>query len=117
MIHTRQQLIEWIEENVTDRTLQCAMNRGDLEVLGGFNPLPTSANPGWIIQIKTVCATYLVAVAHDQSNLGRFYWFNAPHVPWQNWTGHKWIGDKGHELEKGDRPGLYFELLSNQEVE
>ena len=81
MIHTRNQLIDWIEHNVDDRVIVNAMLDGVVEVLGGFSPLPTSANAGWLVKVVTRNhVVHLIAVAEDRSQLGRLYWFRAPRV-------------------------------------
>lgn len=77
MIHTKDQLCKWIEENVTDHVLQQAFERGRIEVVGGvFAPLPTSKNNGWLVNlIGPYGDCYLIAVAEDRKRLGRYYWF------------------------------------------
>ena len=103
MIHTRSQLLDWIKQHVNDRVLKLAIERGSVEVLGGFEPLPTSANPGWLVQVTSSYGhTYLIAVASDPTTYGE-YWFQAPRVPWANWIGHK----STNPLYQGDHPKLY----------
>lgn len=107
MIHTRNQLIEWIEHNVCDRVLISAVCDGTVEVLGGFKPLPTSVNAGWLVKVVTKNRNiHLIAVAEDCKRLGRWYWFRAPYVEWVNW-----IGDTTTDpLFTGDKPGVYAEF-------
>ncbi len=103
MIHTRSELIDWIKKNVDDRVLLKALDCGTVECLGGFNPLPTSTNPGWIVRLQSPFgATYLIAVAWDTANF-RLYWFRAPDVPWENWAGNQ----TENRLYRGDYPELY----------
>lgn len=77
MIHTRDQLIDWLNQNVTDLILQQALQHGRIEVLGGYYaPLPTSKNSGWLVHLVGPYGhCYLIAVAEDRTQLGRFYWF------------------------------------------
>jgi len=113
VIHTRQQLIDWLYENVDDCLILLAMNSGDLEVLGGFDPLPASSNPGWLIQVTSGTGrVHYIAIAQRRDQLGRFYWFRAPRVEWS-----RWMGDVGDRLAQGDRPELYAELKGAPDVE
>lgn len=106
MIHTRSGLIDWIKQNVNDRVLMNAIDRGSVEVLGGFDPLPTSTNPGWIVRVKSIFGqAYLIAVAWDVVNF-RLYWFRAPNIPWGQWVGHQ----SNNPLYAGDKPQLYAEM-------
>ncbi len=106
MLHTRSELIEWIKQNVNDRVLLNVIDRGSVEVLGGFNPLPTSTNPGWMVRIKSPFGqAYLIAVAWDTVNF-RLYWFRAPNIPWGQWAGHL----SNNPLYTGDKPELYAEM-------
>jgi len=108
MIHTRSQLIDWIRENVTDRILMNAIATGSVECLGGFNPLPASTNPGWLVQVKSPFGpTHLIAVARSRDF--RLHWFQAPGIPWETW-----VGDQSNEpLYQGDQPKRYAELKSH----
>lgn len=106
MIHTRAELIDWIRKNVNDRVLTNAIETGSVEVLGGFDPLPTSTNPGWMVKVKSPFGrTHLIAIGFD---LNRFqlYWFRAPNIPWDKWAG---VGSES-PLYAGDNPTLYAEL-------
>jgi hypothetical protein len=104
MIHTREQLIGWIEKHVDDPVLHEALLRGTVEVLGGFDPLPTSKYPGWMVQVISRFNTkYLIAVACADFAL---HWFRAPHIEWDKWNGFK----SDNPLFQGDRPKIYEEL-------
>jgi len=106
MIHTRQQLLSWLGKNIDDVVLQLVLESGDVEVLGGFRPLPTSHNGGWLVVMTYRGNTHLVAVAEDRKHLGRFYWFRAPYVPWQYWQGN----ETNNPLFQGDRPDEYRKM-------
>lgn len=109
MIHTRSGLIDWIKKNVKDRVLLNAIDQGSVEVLGGFVPLPTSTNPGWMVRIKSPFGgTHLIAVGEDQGTL-QLYWYRAPMIPWGDWIGH----GTDNPLYAGDNPVLYSELKND----
>lgn len=108
MIHTRRQLVDWLVANVGDRVLQNALQRDEVVNLGGFAPLPTSHNYGWLVRAGS--HTY-IAVAEDRRRLGRFYWFRAPGPTWETW-----IGDTStEEVFRGDDPDVFQEYKDERQ--
>lgn len=99
MLHTRSELIQWVRNNVTDPVLQRAMEWGRIENLGGFRPLPTSRNPGWVVRITSSRGkSYNIAVGVRNFGL---YWFRLPELLESDWE--SWIGkESGDELYRGD---------------
>lgn len=108
MIHTRKQLIDWLLSNVDDRVLQNALQRDEVVNLGGFAPLPTSHNYGWLVQVGS--HTY-IAVAEDRRQLGRFYWFRAFEPTWETWIGDTSTG----EVFRGDNPDVFQEYKEERQ--
>ena len=104
MIHHRQQLITWLLKNVTDRVIQNAMESGRIENCGGFNPLPTTNLPGWVLIVTSGRnKVYNIAVVSENFKLR---WFRVKDVPWKNW-----IGDIAtNSVYRGDGPEKYQEL-------
>lgn len=101
-MHRREQLLTWLLANVTDGNLVNVLSTGSLELIGHFNPLPTSKNPGWIVRATSKHNTkYLFAIAEDQATL-QFYWFIVPSISWDTWTGYT----SPDPLKCGDRPEL-----------
>jgi len=107
MIHHRQQLITWLLKNVTDRVIQNAMESGQIENCGGFNPLPTTVLPGWIVAVTSGRnKIYNIAIVSENFKLR---WFRVKEVLWENW-----VGDTAtSEVYRGDRPKEY-ERLKNE---
>lgn len=105
MIHHRQQLLNFLERNVTDRVLQNALNRGRVEFCGGFNPLIGSLS-GWAFVITSYWGSvYNIGIVED-INTGKLRWFRLGKIPWGNWGGDR----SEDKLYKGDNPGKYQEL-------
>lgn len=104
MIHHRQQLINWLLKNVTDRVILNAIESGRIENCGGFNPLPTTDLPGWIIVITSGRnRVYNIAIVIDKFKLR---WFRVKNIPWSDW-----VGDIAtSEVYQGDEPEKYQEL-------
>lgn len=98
MLHTRQQLITWLEHNITDPILSDALEWGRIINLGGFDPLPTSKNPGWIMKlVSRYGRTFYLAVAVDKKSW-ELYWFRLKEVDWTNWVGE----NATNKLYRGD---------------
>jgi len=62
------------------------MESGRIENYGGFNPLPTTNLPGWIVAVTSGRnKTYNIAVVADTNFTMR--WFRVKDVPWPDWVG------------------------------
>lgn len=99
MIHTRSALIDWIKKNVNDRVLTNALDTGDVWLVGGFNPLPASSAPGWLIRLRSRTRGYFLAIAIDEV-LGRLRCYRAPYISWETYTGGT------NPLYAGDKPDV-----------
>ena len=110
-IKTRDNLIEFLEENVSGRYLRALQNHN--ENLGGFSQVLGPNNPGWIVQAETKHGNpYYLAVFHPGK--GCFSYLFAVlfrELPWKYW-----IGDKSkNPLYRGDNPEKYKELRDEDE--
>jgi len=109
MIHTRQQLLRWIEEYVKDCVLVTALGTGTVEVLGGFNPLPASRYCGFLVRVKARFGSqHYIAVANTEGKPGCYHWYEAPGVQWDRWIGSD--NPYGYCILDGDNPCEYFQL-------
>jgi len=106
MFHSRQHLIQWLQDNLTDRLLQNILQRGQLELLGAFNPLPGSSIPGWIVVLTSYITGqgHFICIGVDEKN-GSVRWWRTKEVNWQNWDGDK----SSNSLYYGDNPEAYRE--------
>ena len=100
MIHHRQQLINWLTKNITDRVIQQALESGRVENCGGFNSLSGSL-PGFVVAVTSGRGTiYNIAIVVDNFQMR---WFRLKKIPWWNW-----VGDKSNSsVCQGDRPKVY----------
>lgn len=105
MIHHHQQLINFLEQNVTDRVLQNALNRGRVEFCGGFNPLVGSF-PGWVVSVTSYRGTIYNFGIIENTNTGKLRWFRLAKIPWKNWDGDR----SEDKLYQGDFPEKYRRL-------
>lgn len=107
MFHNKQHLIQWLQDNLTDHVLQSLIQHGELELLGGFDPLPGSSNPGWIVALTSYRTgkTYYICIGIDKDT-GQPRWWRTEKVKWQNWDGDK----SKNSLYCGDVPNKYRQL-------
>ena len=106
MIHHKQQLIRFLEQNVTDRVLQNALHRGVVEFLGGFRPLLDDI-PGWVVRLTSYHGMiYNIGIIEKT---GKLYWFRLVDAPWQSWDGDR----TKKKLYKGDNPETYQKLKND----
>jgi len=98
LLHTRTELITWLSRNITDPILREAIEWGRIENLGGFRPLPTSKNPGWVVRVTSKRGrVHVIAVGVKNFKL---YWFRLKEemIDWSRWIG----ADAENELYRGD---------------
>jgi len=107
MFHSRQHLIQWLQDNLTDRVLQNLLQGGGkLELFGGFSPLPNSSLSGWIVALtsyQTGQGHYICIGADEET--GQCRWWQTEEVDWMCWDGDK----AANPLYCGDNPENYRE--------
>ena len=108
MVHHKQQLLKFLEQNIKDRVLQNVLDSGVVEFLGGFRPLLKDI-PGWIVQLTSCHNTVYNIGIFEDINIGKLRWFRLTEIPWENW-----VGDKSeNRLYQGDKPEKYLELKND----
>jgi|GEM_PF-2409447 len=85
-IRHRSELIRYAYEHVRSRACQNAFYGGTVVVLGGFDQIPPSTSPGWILRVESKYQTWLVAVSVDETTHEYLVW-HPPRVSWQYWSG------------------------------
>ena len=105
MIHNREQLISWlIRSAISDIFLQRALqNPGTrIELLGKFDPLPGSSEPGWLVRVVTVNGREdLIGIVQNYLGLP-VRWFLTDYISWETWLGPNddvLIGGDNNDLE------------------
>jgi hypothetical protein len=102
-ITNRQQLLEWLEDNAPSSTLR-AVRDGQVELLGLFDPIPSSSNPGWILVVTSAITKRIWNVVVSMQNVKPFYYtWMIEEVPWKNWIGYQ----TDNPLHLGDHPGRF----------
>lgn len=93
----KNRLLNWLDLHAPSKSVQRALSSGyPITILGGFNPLPNSNSPGWIVLVNSKQHEYYIAVAVDMFRDPRAYLID--YIDWASYTGGT------HPLYKGDMP-------------
>lgn len=106
-IRNRNDLFEVLEESPPWKMTQIltALSTGGAEVLGGFEQIPPSNKPGWIIIITSKRGTVWNVVITAHENPPRFTTWIVQRIPWEHWVGKI---NRGHlSVYDGDYPKKY----------
>lgn len=105
---SRLHIISWLAETCPRKAIVRALNEGQVEFFGGFNPVPPTIHPGWIMRMTSVYdKTWYVAVICYGNRYGIRILRD---VPWSNWCGTNAKGGYMPHLFCGDSPHKYEEL-------
>lgn len=115
MIHTknahldpkcRSDFILWVMANTPRRDIARFISDGVVEVLGGFDQIPPSTNPGWMLRVTSKNKKeYNIAVTMDEKNRWLTVWI-ATDIPWAYYNGKL---DRGTWfIYDGDKPFEYL---------
>lgn len=88
-INTRQQLIEYLEDNAPTASTMRAVRDGQVELLGLFTPIPSSSNPGWVVAVTSLITGKIWNVVVSMQMKKPFYYtWIIKEVPWNSWQGY-----------------------------
>lgn len=103
---SRTHIILWLENNCSRQAIVRALNEGQVEFFGGFDPIPPTTHPGWIMRVTSAHSRiwYVAIICYDR----RYGIRVLRDVPWQNWKGTGNItGEFKTILYSGDNPEEY----------
>ncbi|KKL70972.1 hypothetical protein LCGC14_2099590 [marine sediment metagenome] len=113
---SRTHLILWLEKTCPRPAIVRALYEGQVEFFGGFNPVPPTEHPGWIIRVTSAHGKirYVAVIAYRDHYGVRIL----RDVPWGNWCGIKSQGGppyvgvvmRNQLLYSGDHPNEYKKL-------
>ena len=112
---SRTHLILWLENNCPRPSIVRALYEGTVEFYGGFNPVPPTKHPGWIMGVRSAHGRiYYVAVIAYRDHYGIRILRD---VPWGNWVGTVLWNDSEFRTQmfSGDHPEEYKKLKENLE--
>ena len=107
---SRTHIILWLENHCSRKAIVRALYEGQVEFFGGFNPIPPTTRPGWIMRITSAHGRtwYVAVICYDR----RYGIRILKDVPWDSWCGISKTGISryGPILYSGDHPEEYLEL-------
>ena len=103
---SRLHIVSWLEKTCPRKAIVRALNEGQVEFFGGFDPVPPTTHPGWIVRVTSVYGkTWYVAVISYRDHYGIRILRD---VPWENWIGS--TAKNRTALMNGDHPTEYWKL-------
>ncbi len=103
---SRTHLILWLENNCPRPAVVRALYEGQVEFFGGFNPIPPTTHPGWVLRVTSAHGKIrYVAVIAYRDHYGIRILID---VPWDKWVGS--TAKNRTALMNGDHPAEYWEL-------
>ena len=105
---SRTHLILWLENNCSRKAITRALYEGQVEFFGGFNPIPPTTHPGWVLRVTSAYGKifYVAVICYDH----RYGIRILRDVPWGCWAGMHPQGLVRNYLYSGDHPAEYWEL-------
>lgn len=113
-IINRQQLINWLEDNAPTPSTKRAVRDGQVELLGLFNPIPSSSYPGFVIYVISSITEkgWYIGMRQQSKPPYNYHTWVIGEMLWKNWAGDKYE----NLLCQGDFPDKYKELKENEMV-
>ena len=109
MIHfrTKNNILAWLEKHCPRKTIVRSLSQNGAELLGGFDPIPPSGRPGWIVRVRSAYGkVWLVAVIPNAGQMD-YEIRILQGVPWGNYVG---CSNNDSCIYAGDKPLLYRSL-------
>lgn len=99
-------IILWLENNCSRKAIVRALYEGVVEFYGGFNPVPPTKHPGWIMRVTSAHGRtfYVAVICYDH----RYGIRILRDVPWNFWIGS--TAKNRTALMNGDHPSEYWEF-------
>ncbi len=116
ILHTRTQLMNWLEENAPTASIRRAVGEGSVEFLGWFEKIPGSIHPGWIVKvISTITGIVWNVVTRSApfNDQGFHAWMLIEDIPWAFWN----PTDSVNPFLWGDNPEIYRQNRENAQTQ
>lgn len=100
-------IVGWLINNCSRQAICRALNEGQVEFFGGFDLIPPTTRPGWVLRVTSIHGRiwYVAVIVYDH----RYGIRILRDVPWDRWVGSQWSGSRW-QLYNGDHPGEYQKL-------
>jgi len=98
-------IVSWLGQNCARQAICRAINEGQVEFFGGFNLIPPTTHPGWIMRVTSAHGRtwYVAVICYDH----RYGIRILRDVPWDKWVGEFQWGGFRARLHSGDHPEIY----------
>jgi hypothetical protein len=108
VIHFRSKndIIQWLERYCPRKAIVRSLLQNGAELLGGFNPVPPTTRPGWIVRVTSRHGRKWIVAIIPCEGTPDYEIRILKKVPWGNWIGNYY----SENLMSGDRPQLYAAL-------
>ena len=111
-IRTRNDLINWLENNAPSKAIRRALQEGRVENLGAFKNAAFGSKSGWILEVISKHKTTWLVTIYAWHTVFKNFIRDINVVPWEYW-----VGDKSeNKLYQGDHPDIY-KLLRDKELQ
>lgn len=106
----RSDLIHQISDGIPSHMCREAILTGTVQVLGGFNKIPPSICPGWIIVITSKRGTIWTAALLFDEYRHKYRVMFVDEVPWEEWAGNmdRCLTPPQYNIYDGDNPQQAF---------
>ena len=113
MVHFRSKndIVQWLEKHCPRKAIVRSLSQNGCELLGGFNPIPSTTQPGWIVRVASVYnkRMWIVAIIPCKGKPD-FEIRILSKVPWGKWIALFISEEILNESMLGDKPRLYRRL-------
>ena len=103
-IRNRNSLFKILEGKPPSPAISAALDTGGVELLGGFERVPPSDNPAWIIVVTSRRGTVWNIVLTLHGPPVRVSIWIVQRIPWEHWVGRT---DRDPGMYDGDHPIEY----------
>ena len=103
-IHNQNDLLKILEEKPPSPAISAALDTGKVELLGGFERVPPSDNPAWVVVVTSKRGSVWNVVLTIHDHLRMVSTWTVQRIPWEHWVGKT---DRDPGLYDGDNPIEY----------
>ena len=108
-LRTRNEIMQWLEDNAPRPAITRAMQDGSAELLGVFRHVSPCRTMGWIVEVITKHGTVWHVAIKPTQFTGDYVSHVVGRVPWEHWMGDTGEG-QNKQLCAGDNPEKYRRL-------
>ena len=100
---TRDDILRWLISHCPRKAIVRSLLQDRAELLGGFNNIPPSGRPGWIVRVTSIHNRKWIVAVVPCHGIPDYEIRILKQVPWKNYVGNT----REKSFYSGDRPWLY----------